>query len=186
MDPTTDSLHMTVYAALFAALITAGAFLAIPIGPVPIVLQNFFVLLTGLLLGGRWGLFSVAIYLLAGACGLPVFAGAAGGLGRLFGPTGGYLWGYLPAVFVTGTLSRRLGQRTGGDIAALLCGTLLVYAFGVPWLKLVAGLDWPRALALGMLPFVPGDGLKIAAAVVVARVLRPVIQRRETRAAALP
>lgn len=186
MDPTTESLHMTVYSALFAALITAGAFLAIPIGPVPIVLQNFFVLLAGLLLGGRWGLFSVIIYLLAGTCGLPVFAGAAGGLGRLFGPTGGYLWGYLPAVFVTGALSRRLGQNTGGDLVALACGTVLVYAFGVPWLKMVAGLDWTRALALGMIPFVPGDGLKIAAAVVVARVLRPVMRRRETQAAALP
>lgn len=185
MDPTLESLQMTVYSALFAALITAGAFLAIPIGPVPIVLQNFFVLLAGLLLGGQWGVFSVVIYLLAGACGLPVFAGAAGGLGRLFGPTGGYLWGYLPAVFVTGGLSRRLGRKTGGDLAALACGTMLVYAFGVPWLKLVAGLDWTQALALGMLPFLPGDALKIVAAVAVARVLRPMMNRRQTRVAAL-
>ena len=62
------------------------------------------------------------------------------------------------------------GGKTGGDLAALACGTVLVYAFGVPWLKLVAGLDWTRALALGMVPFLPGDGLKIAAAVAVARV----------------
>ena len=70
-----NQLRMTVFASLLAALMAAGAFLAIPIGPVPIVLQNMFVLLAGLLLGSRWGLASVAVYLLTGACGLPVFAG---------------------------------------------------------------------------------------------------------------
>jgi biotin transport system substrate-specific component len=70
-----NQLRMMVYASLFAALTAAGAFLAIPIGPVPIVLQNMFVFLAGLLLGPRWGLASVAVYLLAGAFGLPVFAG---------------------------------------------------------------------------------------------------------------
>jgi len=66
---------MMVYASLFAALTAVGAFVAIPIGPVPIVLQNMFVYLAGLLLGSRWGLASVGVYLLAGTCGLPVFAG---------------------------------------------------------------------------------------------------------------
>jgi biotin transport system substrate-specific component len=171
-------LQMTVYSAMFAALITAGAFLAIPIGPVPIVLQNFFVLLAGLLLGGRWGLFCLGVYLLAGACGLPVFAGASGGLGRLFGPTGGYLIGYLPAVFTVGVISRRLGHRWAGDLLALTCGAALVYACGVPWLKLVTGMGWGKAMALGMLPFLPGDALKIAAAIPVARTLRPLMQGR--------
>ena len=73
---TPSQLRMMVYASLLAALIAVGAYLAIPIGPVPIVLQNLFVLLAGLLLGSRWGAASVAVYLLAGACGLPVFAGA--------------------------------------------------------------------------------------------------------------
>ena len=68
----TDELRMTVYASLMSALIAAGAFIAIPIGPVPIVLQNFFVLLSGILLGSRWGLASVGVYLIAGALGLPV------------------------------------------------------------------------------------------------------------------
>ena len=135
MNQSFDPLHMTVYSALFGALITAGAFLAIPLGPVPIVLQNFFVMLTGLLMGSRWGFFSVGVYLLAGACGLPVFAGATGGLGRLFGPTGGYLFGYLPAVWVVGSLSERFGRKTGGDLLALVCGTILVYACGVSWLR---------------------------------------------------
>ena len=87
--PNTEQLRRTVQASLFAALIAAGAFLAVPIGPVPIVLQNMFVLLAGLLLGPRWGLAGVGIYLLAGAIGLPVFAGGTGGIGRMLGPTGG-------------------------------------------------------------------------------------------------
>ncbi len=171
----THTLRMTVYASLMAALIAAGAFLSIPIGPVPIVLQNFFVLLAGLLLGARWGLASVGVYLLAGACGMPVFAGGLGGVGRIFGPTGGYLLGYLPAVAVVGALSRAFGRRAAGDAAALVAGCLVVYLCGVPWLKLVTGMAWGKALAAGMFPFLVGDGLKIAAAIPVARAVRPVI-----------
>lgn len=168
-------LHQTVYASLFAALIAAGAFLAIPIGPVPIVLQNLFVLLTGLLLGPRWGLAGVGIYLLAGAIGLPVFAGGTGGIGRLLGPTGGYLIAYLPAVWVVGAVSARTKGRTAGDIAAMVLGTLVVYGIGVPHLKAVTGMPWDKAVAAGMLPFLIGDALKIAAAIPIARTLRPVL-----------
>ena len=75
MNQTSLELRKLVYSALFAALIAAGAFITIPIGPVPIVLQNLFVLLAGLLLGAKWGLITVAVYLLAGLVGLPVFAG---------------------------------------------------------------------------------------------------------------
>jgi biotin transport system substrate-specific component len=99
------SLRMTVYASLMAALVAAGAYLAIPIGPVPIVLQNLFVFLSGLLLGPRWGAASIGVYLLAGSLGLPVFAGGVGGIGRFVGPTGGYLLGFLPAVYVIGWIS---------------------------------------------------------------------------------
>lgn len=177
MNPTPPSacLHQTVYASLFAALIAAGAFLAIPIGPVPIVLQNMFILLTGLLLGPRWGLASVGIYLLAGAIGLPVFAGGTGGIGRILGPTGGYLVAYLPAVWVVGIVSARTKGRVMGDVAAMVLGALIVYGMGVPYLKAVTGISWSKAVAAGMLPFLIGDALKIAAAVPIARTLRPVM-----------
>ena len=169
-------LRMTVYASLFAALTAVGAFLAIPIGPVPIVLQNMFVYLAGLLLGARWGLASVGVYLLAGACGLPVFAGGLGGLGRLIGPTGGYLIGYLPAVFLIGKISERVQPRMVYDVLAMICGTLILYACGVSWLKIVSGMPPAKALAVGMYPFLIGDALKIAAAAVIARALRPVLR----------
>ncbi|MDQ1330177.1 MAG: biotin transport system substrate-specific component, partial [Thermodesulfobacteriota bacterium] len=93
---------MMAYASLLAALTAVGAYIAIPVGPVPIVLQSLFILLAGLLLGSTWGVAGVGIYLLAGAFGLPVFAGGAGGIGRFLGPTGGYLLGFLPAVYIIG------------------------------------------------------------------------------------
>ena len=100
----TYQMRMSVYASLLAALMAVGAYLAIPIGPVPVVLQNMFVFLAPLVLGRRWGLASVCVYLLAGACGLPVFSGGMGGIGRFAGPTGGFLVGYLPAVLLIGML----------------------------------------------------------------------------------
>lgn len=172
-------LRMTVYASLFAALVAVGAFISIPIGPVPIVLQNFFVLLAALLLGPRWGAAAVAVYLLSGICGLPVFAGGTAGIGRIMGPTGGYLLGYLPAVFIAAWISSKAGGRTWADIAAMICGSLIVYGCGVPWLKVVTGMPFSKALALGMVPFLIGDALKIAAAIPVVKALRPIVQGRD-------
>jgi biotin transport system substrate-specific component len=175
------SLRMMVYASLMAALTAAGAYLAIPIGPVPIVLQNLFVFLTGLLLGSRWGAASVGIYLLAGALGLPVFAGGSGGIGHFAGPTGGYLLGYLPAVYVIGLISCGSRKPVILDIVAMIAGSLIVYAFGLSWLKILTKMSLAKTLAVGMLPFIPGDALKIAAAVPIAKSLRPVIDRAENR-----
>jgi biotin transport system substrate-specific component len=169
-----DSLAVRkmVYGSLMAALIAVGAFIAVPIGPVPIVLQNLFVMLAGLLLGGRWGCISVAIYLLAGALGLPVFAGGSGGIARLVGPTGGYLIGFAPAALVIGWLSGRGGGRFVGDVAAMVVGTIIIYVIGVTWLGVVADLSPKAALLVGMVPFLPGDAVKIIIAAIVARKLR--------------
>ena len=172
----TNQLRMMVFASLFAALTAVGSFLAIPIGPVPIVLQNMFVFLAGLLLGARWGMVSMGVYLLAGACGLPVFAGGLGGIGRFIGPTGGYLIGYLPTVYLIGKIAHKDHSRIVTDVLAMICGTLVLYACGVSWLKTVTGMPLPKALAVGMVPFLIGDAIKIAAAAVIARALRPVVR----------
>lgn len=171
-----DQLRKTVYTALFAALIAAGAFIAIPIGPVPIVLQNLFVLLAGLILGRRWGGYSVALYLLMGGLGFPVFAGGTGGIGRLFGPTGGYLFGFLPAVFATALISERLNKTRMGDGLALTFGTAIVYGTGVPWLKLVTGMAWDKAFIVGVYPFIPGDMVKIGVAIFAAQLIRRIVK----------
>lgn len=170
------NIKLTVYTALFVALIACGAFIAIPMVPVPIVLQNMFVLLAGLILGPAWGLACIGVYLLIGLAGLPVFAGGTSGIGKLFGPTGGYLLGYLPAVFITAAVSRGLKKTLPGDLTALIAGSLIVYAAGVPWLKAVTGMSWSKALAAGMYPFLIGDSLKVIAAGFIAKKLRPLMR----------
>ncbi|BHH83783.1 biotin transporter BioY [Desulforhopalus sp. 52FAK] len=172
-----SQLQMTVYSSLVAALIAVGAFIAIPIGPVPIVLQNLFVMLAGLLLGARWGMASVGLYLLAGICGLPVFSGGGAGLGHFFGPTGGYLISYLPAVFIVGFVAKRstaLVVRAG----SLVVAHVVIFGIGVTWLKVATGMTFGKALAVGMLPFLVGDVIKIVAAVLIARALSPLISKK--------
>ena len=171
-----SQLRMTVYASLLAALTAAGAYLSIPIGPVPIVLQNLFVFLSGLLLGPRWGMASVGVYLLAGALGLPVFAGGVGGIGRFAGPTGGYLVGFIPAVYVVGWIAEKWFTRVVFDVTAMVLGSMVIYFFGVGWLKILTGMTLSKTLMVGMIPFIPGDIVKIAAAVPIARALRPLIK----------
>jgi biotin transport system substrate-specific component len=171
------SLRMTVYASLMAALVAAGAYLAIPIGPVPIVLQNLFIFLAGLLLGPGWGTASVGVYLLAGILGLPVFAGGVGGIGRFAGPTGGYLMGFLPAVCVIGFISNVSKTNVVRDLLAMICGSLIIYACGVSWLNILTDMTLGKTLAVGMYPFLPGDALKMAVAIPIVKALRPVIYK---------
>ena len=171
-------LQRMVYASLLAALMAVGAYIHIPIGPVPIVLQNMFVLLAGLLLGSRWGLASVCIYLLVGAMGMPVFAGGKGGIVHFVGPTGGYLLGYVVSVLMVGYISERSDGPSYRDIVAVVVGALVTYMIGVPWLKAVTGMTWTKAFAVGMAPFVFGDGIKAAAAIAITRAVRPMVKRQ--------
>ena len=164
------------FTALFAAFIAAGAFIVIPIGPVPIVLQNLFALLSGLILGPLMGSAAVGLYLLAGALSLPVFAGGTGGIAHFAGPTGGFLAGYLLAALTAGLIAGRPrpGVRTplSRIIAAVTAGFLVVYVPGVIWLKISRNLGWVKALLAGFVPFLIGDVFKGVAAVLIVRRLR--------------
>ena len=160
--------------ALFAALTAAGAFIAIPVGPVPIVLQNLFALLSGLILGPVLGSAAVGLYLLAGTLGLPVFAGGTAGIARFAGPTGGFLVGYLLAAFTAGAIMGKASARTSLPrlITAVILGFLIVYVPGVFWLKTSLNLGLRAALAMGFLPFIIGDVLKGIAAIAITPRLR--------------
>ncbi len=154
-------------ALLFAAnlLLIASAQVRIPLPftPVPITGQTLGVLLTGALLGSRYGTAVVAAYLFQGAIGLPVFASGQGGLFALLGPTGGYLIGFLPAAFLTGwLLERGWSKHIVLTFTALLIANAVIYALGLPWLSFFVG--WERVVPLGLLPFIFGDLLKIAVA----------------------
>jgi len=172
------SILATSLVALFAALTAAGTFIAIPLplSPVPMVLQNLFALLAGLVLGPVLGSAAVGLYLLAGALGLPVFAGAKGGFAHFFGPTGGYLAGYFLAALVAGLLAgrSRAGQKTAlwRLVLAVLAGLLAIYVPGLIRLKAAIGKDWATVLAAGFLPFLIGDAAKGIIAVLVAPRLR--------------
>ncbi len=150
-------------ASLLLAL-SAQIALPLPFSPVPVTGQTLAVLLLGALLGSRRGALSVLTYMVEGAVGLPVFAGGGSGPAWLLGPTGGYLLGFVAAAWAVGWLSEHLGDRSvAGTLVILLAGSAVIYLFGLLWLARFVGAD--RALALGLLPFVPGDSLKIALAV---------------------
>jgi biotin transport system substrate-specific component len=174
-----EKLRLMVLASLMAALTAVGAYIYIPIGPVPVVLTNLFVFLSGLLLGSRWGLASVAVYLVIGAMGIPVFAGGKGGLVHFVGPTGGYLVGFAVAAWIVGLISERLRGSTVHDVLSVSVGALAVYGVGIPWLKWMTGMSWSKSVWVGMVPFVLGDILKAAGAVMLARAIRPVLKRSE-------
>ena len=173
-----EKLRMVVLASLMAALTAVGAYIYVPIGPVPIILSTLFVILSGLLLGSRWGLTSMALYLLVGAIGLPVFAGGKGGFAHFMGPTGGYLFGYLLAAWITGFISERSRGRMILDILAVIIGSLALYALGVPWLKMVTQMSWTKALMVGVLPFLIGDAIKASVVLILARSVRPILKRQ--------
>ncbi|MEW5817793.1 MAG: biotin transporter BioY [Spirochaetota bacterium] len=170
---TSASINMkqAVFASLFTAFMIIGVYVKVPIGPVPIVFSNMFVLLAGVILGSRWGTISVMLYIFLGIVGLPVFS-AGGGIARLIGPTGGYIAAYIPAAFITGYISHRKPSSKLMTFFALVSGTIVIYTLGVPWLKIVLKLSWGKALLFGMLPFLPGDIIKIFAALGITAVLK--------------
>lgn len=170
----TTSLIMPVLSALFAASIAIGAYIIIPFNPVPFVLSNFFVLLAALFLGSKWGLVSVGLYLLCGTMGLPVFSKGGAGIAHLLGPGGGYLFGFLPAVWAGGFISERGGYSMIKSIPAATVATLLIYVCGIPWLKVQTGMTWGNALIAGMLPYLFFDSIKAGAAVAARKALNPV------------
>lgn len=168
------SLHRLVWTALMAASIAVGAFLIVPMVPVPVSLQPLFVMLAGFILGPERGAAAVTLYVLAGVLGLPVFAGGKSGLPHLLGPTGGYLIGFIGCAAICGFATRR-GTRPAPPLGwnrGLLHGLLgLVPAYGLGLLQLmvVLKLDFLKAVAVGFLPFFPTDLVKLALAVQVYR-----------------
>jgi biotin transport system substrate-specific component len=173
-----EKMRSVVFCSLMAGLMAAGAFIQVPLGPVPIVLTNLFVLLAGLLLGARWGAAGAALYLLVGAIGLPVFSGGRGGLAHLFGPTGGYLFGFIFSAWITGFISGCFRRSIIGSGLAVIFGSLVIYGLGVPWLKAITNMTWNKAWMVGMVPFLPGDVLKAVSAVILFRSLKPMLDRQ--------
>lgn len=157
----TDTLLIMV-GSLFVALL-AQVSIPLPFTPVPITGQTFAVLLVGAMLGSRRGAASLALYTIEGVAGLPVFAGGVSGLARLFGPTGGYLLGFIAAAYVVGLLAERgLDRSWRTSLLPFAVGTLVIYLCGVTWLAAFIGFD--KAPVGGLYPFLVGDLIKLALA----------------------
>mgnify|MGYP002133107216 FL=1 len=141
--------------------------LPVPGSPVPVTGQTLAVLLIGTTYGARLGLITFASYLLAGIAGAPIFAPSATsanhGIERLTGATGGYLVGMLVASFVLGYLAdRKADQKFKTSFPALTLGSVIIFAFGLTWLKYSLELSWAKTISAGLTPFIFGELLKIA------------------------
>ncbi|WP_222917792.1 biotin transporter BioY [Natrinema sp. SYSU A 869] len=179
VDPVDDAvIRQFARAAMLAALMGASVLVSIPIplSPAPITLQVLFVFLAGLILGPVWGAISVLLYLTSGAAGAPVFAGLNSGLGILIGQTAGYLWSYPIAAALIGFIVHR--GTTLRDLQSvrfpilagtLVMATIVIYGMGTAYMAWLLGMGAWEAVTAGALPFIPGELLKIAAAIAIVR-----------------
>lgn len=153
---------------LMAALICIAGPLVLPLffSPVPLSLATLAIYFASYVLGAKRGTVSVLIYLLIGLVGIPVFSGFTGGPAKLFGPTGGYLIGYLLLAAVCGYFVQRFSDRNWICFLGMAAGTMAFYLLGTIWLGYQGNLTFSAALAAGVLPFIPGDLVKIIVAII--------------------
>lgn len=163
-----------VAAALFAALITLGAYISVPlpmIPGVPFTLQVLFVILTGVVLEAKATAMAVIVYILLGLAGVPVFHSGTAGPGILAGPTGGYILGFLPAAYCIGRLTGKF-SGLGGQYMVAVAAVLILHAVGLLQLSLVTGMSLVKGFWVYTLPFLPVDLVKVAIAVPLGRKIR--------------
>ena len=159
---------------LFAALMAVIAPFSLKIGPIPISLATFMVMLTSFVLGKKDGLIVVCIYILLALVGVPVLSGFNSGIGALFGMTGGYIFGYLPLAY----LSSYFGYKNFKDkLCGMLIGTCVLYLFGTIWYMLYTGVSLIPSLSACVLPFIPGDLIKMFIVILLEERLRKIIKR---------
>lgn len=172
-----------VLCALCAAITCVLAPISIPIEPVPISLCTFAVMLAGVLLGAKFGFISQLIYVLLGAAGVPVFAGYKAGLSSIAGMTGGYIVAYPVLALITGFLYWKFGKGKTGTarvlwmLLSMVTGTIVLYAFGTAWFCVVSGTGVAAALGLCVIPFLPGDFLKMAVVILISLPIEKALAR---------
>ena len=168
-----------VFTALFAAISAVSGFIAVPIPgtPIPIVLQNMMVVLSGMLLGPLLGTASTVLFIVSGLLGLPVLSGGTGGFAKLMGPTGGFIIGYAFSSLAAGLVAGRptMGKKISvvRTVIAAVLGFFIMYVPGV--LHFMRSLDktFSETMALCVLPYLPGDAVKTVLCVILAKALRP-------------
>ncbi len=164
---------------LITAVICILAPLSIPVGPVPVSLTNLVIYFGLYILGWKKGTISYIVYLLIGLAGVPVFSGFTAGPQKLFGPTGGYLIGFIPMAVIAGVFIEKSGRKVLLSCIGMITGTAVCYVFGTAWLAYQMHLSFPAALANGVFPFLPGDSLKIMLAALGAPQIYRALQRAD-------
>lgn len=176
-NTTTEKRKITTQQMALVAIMTALTCIlapfSLPIGPVPISLTNLVIYFSLYLLGWKLGTLSYVIYLLIGLVGVPVFSGFTAGPAKLFGPTGGYLIGFIPMAIIAGIVIDKFSQRWI-QILGIIVGTAICYAFGTAWFCIQAGYTVSAALAVCVIPFIPADLIKM----VIAMIIGPEIRKR--------
>lgn len=176
--PATDKgkTYQMCITALMVAATCVIAPISIPIGPVPISLGTLAIYLSLYLLGWRQGVKCVIAYIILGMVGFPVFSGFIGGLGKIVGPTGGYIIGYLPLALIAGYAIERSTSRIV-QFGGMALGTLAAYAIGTAWFCFVTSTTPAAAIATCVIPFLIGDVLKIALSMKLGSTLKTMAMR---------
>lgn len=170
--------QMTLSAIMAAVICILGPLsIPIPVSPVPITLTNLAIYFTVCILGWKLGTVSYLIYLVIGLAGLPVFSSFGAGFGKLLGPTGGYLIGFIFLALIQGFLMKAFPGKNTAAVVGMILGMAVCYLFGTAWLAIQMGLTFPAALSIGVLPYLPGDGVKIIIAAIAGPKLRTAVQR---------
>lgn len=152
----------------------------IPISPTPISLGTLAIYFVMTVLGLKLGTISVVVYILLGLVGLPVFTGFIGGPGKLFGPTGGYIIGYIFMALISGYFIDKWNNKLLPSLLGMILSTMALYLFGSLWLAYQASYTLPHALMIGAVPYIPGDLVKLALAVSLGRQVRKRLPRAFT------
>lgn len=170
-----------VLCAIFAALMCVFSVITIPTGIIPVTLGLFGIMLTAVILGAKKGTISVAVFILLGVVGFPVFSGFKGGVQVLFGPTGGYIWGYIPMAIVIGLFASGLSERKWKAVLKLflgcIAGTLVCYALGTVQFMALQKMGLVKSLSACVIPFIPFDLVKAALASYVGYTVRKALSR---------
>lgn len=149
----------------------------IPVSPVPISLAIFGIYIAAYTLGAKWGTLACVLYIVIGLTGVPVFASYTGGPQKLFGPTGGYIIGYIAVAFFSGMFIDRFKTRFYLHPVGMLIGLAICYGVGTLWLSMAAGMSFEAAFMAGVVPFIPADIVKMGLAVAVGIPLRRALIR---------
>ena len=170
--------EMAVTAVMTAILCILGPWaIQIPISPVPITLCSMGIYFALYVLDLKLGTLSVLLYVLLGCFGLPVFTNFSGGFGKLLGPTGGYIIGYLFLALICGSFLRKFPENLPMQLLGFVLGTLVLYLFGTLWLGYQLNLTFAAALMAGVIPYIPGDAVKLLLALSLATPLKKQLKK---------